>query len=318
MHQHWLKQIIASVIASLVLLCAPSFAKKADEKDKKAPAISQATKRAPQPTPEMLEQAIMERIAESLPKTDTAHWPTETSPSGDQTRVILVESPFEGRTERGNLLVLAAPGTYPYQARWYPGLKQRLVTLGWHFMSLGLPLEPSIQKAPNRTSLKKLKDSKTETLQQTYEQELSQAFEKWQSQSTTRGQLLTSFSSANKNASEEVMIAVGKSAYIAGLMAAEANAKLTGLILIDFDGPNTEESEKLNEKLSAQGPILEIIFSDNPSIRRAAQRRLQKAIKAGNEDYRLEFAPRGVHLSHSATPWLAQLIHGWALSNTKP
>lgn len=274
-------------------------------------------KRAALPTPEILEQTKMDHIASALPTSDTAHWPIQTSPSGTETKVILVESPYESRKERGNLLVLAPPGVYPYQARWYPGLKQHLTSQGWNFMSLGLAATPKAKQAPTRHNMKDVKESKITDLKAAYAKEYQETFAQWQSDAITRGQILTSFSSSKQNSSEEILIAVGKSAFIAGLISAEPSTKLTGLVLIDFEAPDTEEAMKLNEALSAQGPILEVVLSTNPDIRRAARKRLQTATQLGNRDYRLEFAPTGLQLSHPATPWLGQLIHGWAMTNMK-
>lgn len=259
-----------------------------------------------------IEKTIMQQLAGSIPKGGAVHWATQASDDGPL-EVLMVKSDYRGREERGNMLILAKPGTYPYQARWYSSVSTTLIQRGWNVLSTGITPLPSRTDVPQR-STNTLTDEELQAEITEHQKANSQALEAWDDRAKNRGLLLLAFSNANLNTPDQILAGFGQSAYIAGLMAAEPNSQLSGLVLINFETPSNIVNTELDETLGGQGPILEIVTSSDPKIREGARRRYQIALGLGNSDYRLEFSP--VHLSSTAS-WLGTQIHGWAMSHRK-
>ena len=59
----------------------------------------------------------MKLISLSILEGDKSHWASETLPDNPPAEILIVESPSNNQKDRGNALVIARPGIYPYQAR---------------------------------------------------------------------------------------------------------------------------------------------------------------------------------------------------------
>lgn len=302
-----------SLLLTLACFYQPqAVAAKKDTKKTEPPATLE--ERFKEPSMSELEQQEFNLISTSIKGDDLSYWPEETTPQGATSKVLLVESPYLAYKEHGNALIMAAPGIYPYQARWYNELTNELNNLGWNALSLGLQPNPKTRSVPNRESYSKMTPEELKTFNAEAKQMKETAIETWLNSSKMRTQLLVSFSN-NREAPLDILIAEGLSAHVAGLAAAEPNTQLTGLVLINLQSPSDTAQQELEQSLTTQGPILDITFNPNRKTRAEAVGRKQGAIKAGNTDYRIAFAPPGMHFDNTAAPWLATLIHGWAVAN---
>lgn len=303
------------LIVLILSFCTPGIAKKTKKEKKKTPPKAVIVERKI-PTPLELEQQAMKYISLSVLEGDKAHWASEATPDNPPVEILIVESPATGQKDRGNILVIARPGIYPYQARWYPGFRQQMTSKGWQILSLGL--SPSPQKGQTtRSQIVQLKDVERKVIVKEQQENFTKQNTQWESQAISRGQLLTTFSNNNNVTTQAILIGVGLSAHVAGLIAADQGTQLTGLVLIDLESPPSEAANSLPDKLSQQGPILDIVTGSKSHIIRAAKRRKQLAAKAGNKDYRLVFAPAGFELDTASQSWLTATIHGWAMTSQK-
>lgn len=300
---------------SWILLCTSVLAQEPPPAN--APATPPATQPVAVPrqaaTIQQEEQKTMKLLSQALMGDDKAHWLTETDANGETLEVLLVESPHEGIEKRGNIIILAAPGVYPYQARWYPALRQRLLDLGWTIFSSGLSTPPDGVAAPNRASIKEaVKTAELNTKQQKAYQENLQT---WLDQSLTRGNAITAQAKSVGAADKNFLIAFGLSAHVAALVASETGIDLSGLVIVNLTSPDKTEQLAFNEKLTMKGPVLDIIFERNSMLAHDAEKRKRAAKAAGRDDYRLVMAPPGQALGPAAMSWLAKSIHGWAHSS---
>jgi len=311
-------------VLAILTLCFSGFAIGKDiQKDKSTqPQVKDSAIASGQvsvaPPPNAQEQTLLHHLADSLAQTNKAHWlPIKAQPASieqDQsaTQLLLIESLPKGTTVRGNALVLTKPGLYPYQAIWYDNFQTSLTHFGWALMTVGLTNTPTTDY-PSRMANQSIDlDTQLKVLVEQYEKNYTQ----WTNASVQRGQQLTSFSKEQATAEQEILIAHGLGGYIAGLLASEPDSNLSGLVLIDYQAPKSEAGNKLNDKLSEQGPILEVIFASSSSlIAQNARDRQRQAVLAGNMDYQVIQAAAGIVLDQNSAVWLARRIHGWALSN---